>query len=113
MPYSASALAGVALIAHRFGASWASASPTGGRPKYGPSRSLALVSYSSVRLPSAAHLPAIAAATVLRPTPPLPTTRINLRSRFTAWLSHSPRRPRSRRPQHPQVRNRRRLQHLQ
>ena len=33
MPYSASALAGVVLTAHRLGASWAAVSPTGGLPK--------------------------------------------------------------------------------
>src|ERR1044071_10155289 len=72
-PYSASALAGVALTAHRFGASCVGTSLTAGLPKYAPKRSLALVSNSSVFLPIAARLPAIAAATVLRPTPPFPT----------------------------------------
>ena len=71
-PYSRSAPAGVMFTAHSRSRMRASSVPTGGTPNSVESRSLDLVCASSTRLPLCADAMAIAAATVVRPTPPLP-----------------------------------------
>ena len=70
-----------ALTAHRFGASWLGSVPTGGLIEVA-TEAIVRVGLVEQRLacPRARSWPAIAAATVLRPTPPLPTTRISRRS---------------------------------
>ena len=74
-PYSCSELAGVMLTPSMPGASVVIEGPSGWLcPNMRPSRSVAAAAASSTRFPAAAAARASVAATVVRPTPPLPET---------------------------------------